>query len=424
MRAAIYFTPPPSHALTKAAASWLGRDAFTGERFAAAGEADLSGADVARFTAEPRRYGFHATVKAPFHLAEGVALGDLSEALRAFCAKTPRIGAVSLRLTTIGSFLALTTDVPDRAIGDLAAQAVAAFEPFRAPLTEGEIAKRRPQALTADQRHNLMRWGYPHVFEEFRFHLTLTGPIAAADRLKAFAALQHRFAAAISEPIEIDTLALFVQPSMPADFTVYARYPLRAKAPPEGVLVLVVGPSGAGKDTLLKYAAEKLRDHSDFSFVRRTITRPSAIGSEDHDTETEGNFQRRLAEGAFALSWQAHGLSYGLPRMIDRAIADGQVVIANVSRNLVAEARRKYPRTVVVNVTASEAVLAQRLRARGRESEASIAARLRRADAHPLQDGVLIDNSSTIGEAGDKFVAVLRQIPQGMDPAAPYGRRR
>lgn len=178
-----------------------------------------------------------------------------------------------------------------------------------------------------------------------------------------------------------------------------------------GVFVAVVGPSGAGKDTIIAYAREALRGQADFEFVRRVITRPSDGSTEDHDTLTEAAFEEAARRGAFALSWQAHGLSYGLPAGVDTIIADGRVAIANLSRAALPALRRRYASVLVVEVTAAPEILVERLAARGRESREEVLARLSRT-AHLETSGgdiVRIDNSGSREVAGQRFVALLRK---------------
>jgi phosphonate metabolism protein PhnN/1,5-bisphosphokinase (PRPP-forming) len=179
-----------------------------------------------------------------------------------------------------------------------------------------------------------------------------------------------------------------------------------------GALVLVVGPSGAGKDTLMDAGRAGLAGDPRFRFARRLITRPAMAGAEDHDSCDEVAFREAEAKGALALSWRAHGLSYGIPMAELSGIAEGAVVIVNISRAVVAAAERLAERVVVLNITAPVAVLAQRLAARGRESEADIAARLRREA--PLTAGraaiVTIMNDRSVAEAADELLAVLRGL--------------
>jgi len=139
------------------------------------------------------------------------------------------------------------------------------------------------------------------------------------------------------------------------------------------MLVLVVGPSGAGKDTLLTIARTALADDARFRFVRRVITRPAEAGGEDHEPVSDTEFAARN----FALSWEAHGLRYGIPADVADDIARGIVVVANVSRSIIAEAATRFP-VRVIEVTAPAQVLATRLSARRRESAADVAQRLAR----------------------------------------------
>jgi len=180
----------------------------------------------------------------------------------------------------------------------------------------------------------------------------------------------------------------------------------------EGALVLVVGPSGAGKDTLMDAARAALAGEASVRFVRRLITRPAMAGAEDHDSCSEAEFAAAEVRAEMALSWRAHGLSYGIPAAELATIAAGAVVIANISRGSIAEAERLARRVVVVNITAPDVVLARRLAARGRESEADIAARLAREA--PLRtrtaELVAIQNDRTVAEAAAEFVALLRGL--------------
>jgi phosphonate metabolism protein PhnN/1,5-bisphosphokinase (PRPP-forming) len=172
------------------------------------------------------------------------------------------------------------------------------------------------------------------------------------------------------------------------------------------MLVLVVGPSGAGKDTLLDLAQRVLAGDARFRFVRRVITRPADAGGEEHEPVSEAEFALR----EFALSWQAHGLRYGIPADVAGDVARGVVVVANVSRAVVAEAATRFP-VRVIEITAPADVLATRLTARGRETAGDIAARLSRVvplPGHIVTDTVLNDATPEVGAA--RFLAALRAV--------------
>jgi ribose 1,5-bisphosphokinase len=147
-----------------------------------------------------------------------------------------------------------------------------------------------------------------------------------------------------------------------------------------GRLVLVVGPSGAGKDTLIELARAALKDDPAVVFPRRVVTR-AASAAEAHDSMSEDEFERAARAGAFALTWDAHGLRYGIPASIDSDIRAGRTVVCNVSRTIIAPARRRYAAVAVALVTAPAELLAARLKARARGSDGDIAQRLARGDA-------------------------------------------
>jgi ribose 1,5-bisphosphokinase len=170
-------------------------------------------------------------------------------------------------------------------------------------------------------------------------------------------------------------------------------------------LIAVVGPSGAGKDTLMMAAAKA---RPDLVILRRVITRPEAAGSEDFEGVTETEFATRKATGAFALDWQAHGLSYGIPK--DQILGAGPVLF-NGSRVMLPTARARFPDLYIILVTAPTAILAARLADRGRESAADIAARLERA-GFVLPAGITattVLNDGPLDQGVARFLAALQR---------------
>jgi phosphonate metabolism protein PhnN/1,5-bisphosphokinase (PRPP-forming) len=176
-----------------------------------------------------------------------------------------------------------------------------------------------------------------------------------------------------------------------------------------GRLILVVGPSGAGKDSLIAWCRARFAGNAAIVFPRRIITRAVADSSEDHDIIAESEYRQRAALGGFALHWRAHGLGYGIPASIAEDLAAGRVVVVNVSRAVLDLARHLYPPVIVVSVTVPPEVLAERLRRRRRETEEDITGRLARAGAYDVTgpDVVALDNSGTIPTAGAQLAAII-----------------
>jgi ribose 1,5-bisphosphokinase len=189
---------------------------------------------------------------------------------------------------------------------------------------------------------------------------------------------------------------------------------MEGHAPPAettGRMIVVVGPSGAGKDTLLQFAAERLQNEAQLRFVRRVITRAASAGGEEHDSLSDEAFQRLEREGGFAVSWIAHGLRYGIPRQTLDDVAAGRCLVANGSRSALPLFRQAYADLLVVNVTARPDMLAERLVARGRECRADILARLQRSSlsVHGNYRVETIDNSGPVEVAGQQMVEIFRR---------------
>ena len=177
----------------------------------------------------------------------------------------------------------------------------------------------------------------------------------------------------------------------------------RSRRLARGTLFLIAGPSGAGKDTLIAEARKRLSEH--YVFPRRVITRPTRSDAELHSFETEARFQQSRADGAFALSWEAHGLLYGVPRSIDEDLKSGRHVVINVSRDVVATARQAYDPARTILVTAPREVLERRLATRGREPPGDIALRLARQ--LEVEADAVVCNEGNLGTALDQFLTAL-----------------
>lgn len=180
-----------------------------------------------------------------------------------------------------------------------------------------------------------------------------------------------------------------------------------------GAFVAVVGPSGAGKDSVMRVAREALAADPRIHFIRRIITRPHDEIGEDHQPVDDAQFETMRDAGHFALHWQAHGNRYGIPVEADAMVANGHVVVANLSRTVLGDLPRRYRHPLVVEITAAPEILARRIAARGRESEAEIARRLaRKVAADPFPGTIVIDNGGRLEDSGRAFADVIRrQLP-------------
>lgn len=224
-RYAIYYTPAPEHPLTVAARAWLGRDAFAG------GEGVRSARDweaqaPAPLVADPYRYGFHGTLKAPFRLQEGMSLQELEQALRLFAVKLAPTKIGPLKIVYLRGFFALVPKGPYPELRTLASQIVQQFDRFRSPMTETERQKRLRAPLDKVETSNLHRWGYPHVLERFNFHLTLTDRVSEGDRARIERQLNSVFEPYLGDDYVLDTISLFAQEAG-ADFLVRSQFPLQ-----------------------------------------------------------------------------------------------------------------------------------------------------------------------------------------------------
>lgn len=374
------------------------------------GEDWLTHAD-AREIVEARRYGFHATLKAPFRLAPGTRLEDLIDELDRHCAAQAAFDVPQLVLARLDDFLALVPAAPQPRLDAIAAACVRNFERFRAPPGQDEIARRHRAGLTPLQEANLSRWGYPHVLESFRFHLSLTGRLLG---LREPAGEVHwreasvRLAVLGETPLGIDAISVSEEPAAGAPFRVIHR--ARLGQARSGRLVYLVGPSGAGKDSLLAWARDRLPAEIKVRFARRTITRPAGPGGEDHIAVSEAQFEQRLRDGAYALHWRANGQRYGIGSEIVQWMAAGATVVVNGSREHIPEVRRTFPFVEVVHVAAPEPILRERLAARARENFTQADARMaRNAGAFARVDAPSLEivNDGTVEPAARQLLHFL-----------------
>lgn len=221
-RVAIYFAPAAADPLSRAGAVWLGRELETGEVVA---QPDVPG--IAELTAEPRRYGFHATLKPPMRLAEGRTWAELVAATRATAARIAPFSLPPLSVMDLHGFLALRETEACPPLQGLADTCVSELDAFRAPTSDAELARRRRAMLTPEQDAMLVRWGYPYVFGTWFFHMTLTRRLSAAERAVVLPAAGGFFAPVLSAPSRVEDICLFVQPGPGDPFIIAERIALR-----------------------------------------------------------------------------------------------------------------------------------------------------------------------------------------------------
>lgn len=223
-------TPDPLRPLGE---MWLGR-ASDGSEIIPAVPEGWTRAELDAITVDARRYGFHATLKAPFRLADGVEAAALDERVAALAAAAASVTVPQVDLCRLGGFYALMAGAPAPALHALADAVVRDLDDLRAPITDAERARRRPERLTPRQRDYLDAWGYPYVFEEFRAHFTLTDRISEAEAPRVAATLLSYFEARLGRDVRIDALCVFCEPESGAPFQLRSVHALRDEQREEG----------------------------------------------------------------------------------------------------------------------------------------------------------------------------------------------
>jgi putative phosphonate metabolism protein len=228
-RYAIYYAPPSRKPLARFGAALLGYDALSGNDVAFPKDVVAATPDWHDLTQDPRKYGFHATLKAPFALAPGTTEAELLAACADFARQPREIPLIKPAVHAISGFIAVVPAERSAALQALAQDCVEAFDTFRAPLSAEDRARRKPEALTARQLEQLDRWGYPYVGEDFRFHMTLTGRMPDSRHRPILAMLRARLDALALTSLAIDRIALFRQDDADSRFRIVKQDALTAR---------------------------------------------------------------------------------------------------------------------------------------------------------------------------------------------------
>jgi len=226
LRYAVYFAPAESSTLWHAACRWLGRDACTGAHLIQPAVNGWPAAEIERLTASPRMYGFHATLKPPFRLAQGYTGQQLKQAVQELAGQTPAFVLPQLELGSLDGFLALRALCTDQRLTALADACVTELDHFRAAPSADELAQRRAAGLSARQEQLLVEFGYPYVLDQFRFHMTLTERLPPAQSKQLQLWLTDYLTDALVLPVSCDAICLFAQQRRGDAFVLQQRFAL------------------------------------------------------------------------------------------------------------------------------------------------------------------------------------------------------
>jgi ribose 1,5-bisphosphokinase len=359
-RYALYFAPEPHTPWWRAGCHWLGRDpASDADATLACAQPDIPGLPrllLAKLTSDARRYGFHATLKAPFRLQGGFTEAHLVEMAEAFCDAQKPLFVPDVEVGRIGKALALRATGDTRQIDDLALRCLQYFDLLRAAPTAAEQHKYRARGLSAREEELLQRWGYPYAEEHFRFHMSLSDSLVELDDASidalCEAATAHFAHARASEPLAIEGLSIFREIERGTPFQVWKRFAFNPRVrhsalPRSGRLVYFVGAEGVGEDALRHWVRTHLPGHADIVFARRVITRPASEG-DAHEPVDESTFWQLASDGHFAMMWQRDGLCHGIRRGVEVDLRTGRDVIVQGGEEYIEPLRRKFPEAQVI----------------------------------------------------------------------------
>ncbi len=225
-RYALFYAPEPGSPLAEFGRSWFGYDAVAGTQVSQRQDYGLGIDETYEMTRAPRHYGLHGTLRPPFRLRSGMTETELVARTERFSQNLRPVAVGLPTIQRIGAFLALAPAEANPSLARLHARCLFAIEHFRAPLSEPERAKRLSTGLSPNQRLLMAQWGYPYVLDEFRFHITLMGPLSDHEQARVAPALSPALKDICLEPLEIGSICLFVEPGDGRPFRMLRRFPL------------------------------------------------------------------------------------------------------------------------------------------------------------------------------------------------------
>ena len=231
IRYAVYFAPGKSSGWQHFGAHWLGRDEFDNQLLQQKVFGEISSTQLEQLTQVPRRYGFHATLKAPFHLTAGVVESELKSRMATLASTLRPLSLGEMKTTTMGNFVALVPNTAVDGLHALATACVTDLDDLRAPLEASDLSRRQKEPLDARAMELLTRFGYPHVLERYQIHFTLTGPVTADEAARVTRAVAAPVIHLnMHEPLILDRLCLFIEPAAGNPFLRIADFPLGTAA--------------------------------------------------------------------------------------------------------------------------------------------------------------------------------------------------
>lgn len=416
MRYGLYYAPGTESAWWEAGCRWLGYDAATLSKLAQVAVPGISPVLLNKICTTAQRYGFHATLKAPFRLAEGFNEQHLLDMAQAFCEVQTPIQIPQLAVRPLGDFLALRPTRESAELAELAMRCVSFFDLLRAPPSEHELIKRRRAGLSLRQEDLLQKWGYPYTEDEFRFHLTLTDSLADMDEDVVYAvrrAAEQCFEAVVEgHPLTLDRIVIFRESQDGAPFEYWRSLPFAGevrtdKQPPRGRVFACVGGRDSGVAQLITWAQLRLADNPHIHFPVTCTTDPDSSHRTHTDVLEHANFWRQAAGGLFTLVWESHGNCYGVRRGMEAELKAGRDAVLAITQESLPRLQSMFPDTCTIWI---ERGAETRMSGQVRENGAALLHKRRGTVDPALSERphvIRIPDSNNLDVAGRRLLEIL-----------------